>query len=377
MRTKTSGFGRRCSSRALRWSQPVAAATTRARRAPAQQPGEGGTPAANQVITVNWGTEPPSLDTGLATDTTSSNILLNIMDPLVKRRGSPACRERGRELQDERRRQDRHVRAEGRREVDERRPRHRARTSSTRGSARCLRNSGPTTRTSSTASSGRRSTTAAIRRRTMRRARRQGGSERRRDKTLEVKLTSPQPWFIQQSAHTSFLAVPPRRPWRSSATSGPSQRTSSPTAPSSSRSGSTTPASTSSSGTDGATLTRVKLTRVKRPHDHRRHDGRSGVRGRRDRRPVSEPAAGRDFAAEGAQGGTPGARLWAPTTTGSTSEDISDVKQRRAMSLAIDRRSMIDNIAQQATADHRLHPRRACRASTCFNPEWPWQPEDG
>ena len=45
--------------------------------------GEGGGEAANQVITVNWGTEPPSLDPGLATDTTSSNILLNIMDPLV------------------------------------------------------------------------------------------------------------------------------------------------------------------------------------------------------------------------------------------------------------------------------------------------------
>ena len=45
---------------------------------------EGGTEAAEQVITVNWGTEPPSLDPGLATDVTSSNILLNIMDPLVK-----------------------------------------------------------------------------------------------------------------------------------------------------------------------------------------------------------------------------------------------------------------------------------------------------
>ena len=33
---------------------------------------------------MNWGTEPPSLDPGLATDTTSANILLNIMDPLVK-----------------------------------------------------------------------------------------------------------------------------------------------------------------------------------------------------------------------------------------------------------------------------------------------------
>ncbi|HEY7794572.1 MAG TPA: peptide ABC transporter substrate-binding protein [Gaiellaceae bacterium] len=45
---------------------------------------EGGTEAAEQVITVNWGTEPPSLDPGLATDVTSANILLNIMDPLVK-----------------------------------------------------------------------------------------------------------------------------------------------------------------------------------------------------------------------------------------------------------------------------------------------------
>jgi oligopeptide transport system substrate-binding protein len=40
--------------------------------------------AAKQEITVNWGAEPPSLDPGLATDTTSANILFNIMDPLVK-----------------------------------------------------------------------------------------------------------------------------------------------------------------------------------------------------------------------------------------------------------------------------------------------------
>ncbi len=44
----------------------------------------GGNLAADQSLTVNWGAEPPSLDPGLATDTTSSNILLNIMDPLVK-----------------------------------------------------------------------------------------------------------------------------------------------------------------------------------------------------------------------------------------------------------------------------------------------------
>jgi len=42
------------------------------------------TPAANQTMTMGWGAEPPSLDPGLATDTTSSNVLLNIMDPLVR-----------------------------------------------------------------------------------------------------------------------------------------------------------------------------------------------------------------------------------------------------------------------------------------------------
>ena len=33
---------------------------------------------------MNWGSEPPSLDPGLASDVTSANILLNIMDPLVE-----------------------------------------------------------------------------------------------------------------------------------------------------------------------------------------------------------------------------------------------------------------------------------------------------
>jgi oligopeptide transport system substrate-binding protein len=40
-------------------------------------------PAAEQVITIGWGAEPPSLDPGLATDTTSSNVILNLMDPLT------------------------------------------------------------------------------------------------------------------------------------------------------------------------------------------------------------------------------------------------------------------------------------------------------
>jgi len=40
--------------------------------------------AAEQVLRIAWGAEPPSLDPGKATDTTSSNVILALMDPLVK-----------------------------------------------------------------------------------------------------------------------------------------------------------------------------------------------------------------------------------------------------------------------------------------------------
>jgi oligopeptide transport system substrate-binding protein len=46
--------------------------------------GAGTAAAAEQVLRMGWGAEPPSLDPGLATDTTSSNVLLAIMDPLVR-----------------------------------------------------------------------------------------------------------------------------------------------------------------------------------------------------------------------------------------------------------------------------------------------------
>ena len=51
------------------------------------------------MITVNWGTEPPSLDPGLAADTTSANILLNIMGPLVKLDENLKPSRRGREVE--------------------------------------------------------------------------------------------------------------------------------------------------------------------------------------------------------------------------------------------------------------------------------------
>ena len=46
--------------------------------------GRNGSGVIDQVININWGAEPSSLDPGLATDTTSGDVITNIMDPLVK-----------------------------------------------------------------------------------------------------------------------------------------------------------------------------------------------------------------------------------------------------------------------------------------------------
>jgi oligopeptide transport system substrate-binding protein len=48
--------------------------------------------ASNQPLTMAFGSEPPSLDPGLATDTSSANILYNIMDPLIKLGPSPGLK---------------------------------------------------------------------------------------------------------------------------------------------------------------------------------------------------------------------------------------------------------------------------------------------
>jgi len=45
-----------------------------------------------QVLRMSLGAEPPSLDPGLATDTTSANVLFNIMDPLIRLGKPPALK---------------------------------------------------------------------------------------------------------------------------------------------------------------------------------------------------------------------------------------------------------------------------------------------
>jgi oligopeptide transport system substrate-binding protein len=164
-----------------------------------------GQKSADQEIAVNWAAEPPSLDPGLATDTTSSNILLNIMDPLVKlgKNLQPVPNlARSWDVSADGKTVTYHLRSDGR-----------------------WTNGDPVTAADFEYSWKRtlspelgadyayqffgivgaqeynscKSNCAALRD--------QVGVRAVNDSTLRVQLTSRQPWFVQQSAHHSFLAV--------------------------------------------------------------------------------------------------------------------------------------------------------------------------
>jgi ABC-type oligopeptide transport system substrate-binding subunit len=163
-----------------------------------------GKQAASQVLKMAWGAEPPSLDPGLATDTTSSNVLLNIMDPLVRLDAGlepiPALAESwdvdGNVVTF-------HLREDGRwtngdpvtardfeyswkRTLDPDMGADYAYQLYGIVGAEAYNNAKP-------------AQAAALRDKV--------GVEALDDHTLQVTLISPQPWFVQQAAHHSFLAV--------------------------------------------------------------------------------------------------------------------------------------------------------------------------
>lgn len=164
----------------------------------------GGKKAASQVLRMAWGAEPPSLDPGLATDTTSSNVLLNIMDPLVRLgpdlQPVPALAESwdvdGKVVTF-------HLRDDGRwtngdpvtandfeyswkRTLDPKLAADYAYQLYGIVGAEAYNNAKP-------------AQAAALRDKV--------GVKALDDRTLQVTLTSAQPWFVQQAAHHSFLAV--------------------------------------------------------------------------------------------------------------------------------------------------------------------------
>jgi len=166
---------------------------------------EGGGEAAEQVITINWGAEPPSLDPGLASDTTSSAILLNIMDPLIlldkENNPQPSMATSWEES------------ADGKTITFTLNPDGKW-TNGDPVTAEDYEYSWKRTISPELAAdyayqfygivgaqeyNGCKSKCEALAEKV--------GVSAVDDQTLEVKLTSAQPWFIQQVAHTSFLAV--------------------------------------------------------------------------------------------------------------------------------------------------------------------------
>jgi oligopeptide transport system substrate-binding protein len=164
-----------------------------------------GQKAEKQEITINWGTEPPSLDPGLATDTTSANILLNIMDPLVKLdenlEPAPNLAERW-EASANGKTVTFHLRPDG------------AWTNGDPVTAHDFEYSWKRTVSPRLGADyayqfygivGAQAYNSCER--NCARLRDRVGVTAVDDNTLRVRLTSAQPWFLQQAAHHSFLAV--------------------------------------------------------------------------------------------------------------------------------------------------------------------------
>ena len=333
---------------------------------------EGGAKAAEQVITINWGAEPPSLDPGLASDTTSAAILLNIMDPLVlldrENNPQPSMAESW-DISEDGKTLTFKLNPEGKW------------TNGDPVTAEDYEYSWKRTISPELAAdyayqfygivgaqeyNGCKSKCEALAEKV--------GVNAVDDQTLEVKLTSAQPWFIQQVAHTSFLAV--HRPtvekfgakWTEAAnivTNGPFKL---------------------ESWKHNATIDLVKneewrdadsisLTRV---NGRMISDATTSVQayeaGEVDINPnlpveeiprIKETDDYEKYPALGTY------------TYGFNVKNITDVNQRRAMSLAINRREIIDNITQEDQLPATGWTPDGMPGYEAINPASKWLPENG
>ncbi len=330
---------------------------------------EGGGEAADQTLTVNWGTEPPSLDPGLASDTTSSNIVYNIMDPLIKLDEDlnpvPALAESF-ETSEDGLTVTITLRDDG------------AWSNGDPVTAEDFEWSWKRTISPELAAdyayqfygivgaqeyNGCESKCAALQDKV--------GVNAVDDSTLEIKLTSPQPWFTQQLAHHSFMAV--HRPtveqfgdkWTEAAnivTNGPFLLDS----------WEHNAAINLVKNEDWRDADSVKLTRV---------DGRMITDG-------TTAVQAFEAGEVDVTGGLPVEEIPRLKETedyqqypalgtyyyGFNVDTITDVNQRRAMSLAIDRQSIIDNVAQADQLPTTGFTPKGMPGFDVINPDSPWQP---
>jgi oligopeptide transport system substrate-binding protein len=336
---------------------------------------EGGGLAAEQVITVNWGTEPPSLDPGLASDTTSANILFNIMDPLVKLDDDlnpvPSLAESW-DVSKDGKTVTYHLRKDGKW------------TNGDPVTANDFEYSWKRTVSPELAADYAYQFYGIVGAQEYNGCK--GGKAKCQpladkmgvkatdDYTLQVQLTTPQPWFIQQSAHHSFLAVNKKAveqfgaKWteaKNIVTDGPFKL---------------------AAWEHDAKIDLVKwdqwrgakdvgLTRV---NGRMIVDGTTAVQayeaGEVDVNPnipTEEIARVKD---------TPDYQQYPGLGTyyyGINVKNISDPNQRRAMSLAVNRREIIDNIAQADQLPTTGFTPKGMPGFDEINPDSPWTPENG
>ena len=331
-----------------------------------------GAPAAEQVITINWGAEPPSLDPGLASDTTSANILLNIMDPLVKLGDDlepiPALAESW-DVSADGKTVTFHLRSDGKW------------TNGDPVTAADFEWSWKRTVSPELAADYAYQFYGIVGAQEYNSCEKncealadKMGVKAVDDRTLEVQLTTAQPWFIQQAAHHSFLAV--HRPtvekfgdkWTEAAnivTNGPFKLD----------------AWEHNSridlvkwdqwrGAADVTLTRVNGRMIV--------DGVTSVQafeaGELDQNPNIPPEEMPRIKETPEYEKYPGLGTY---YYGFNVKNIADVNQRRAMSLAIPRQTIIDNIAQADQIPSTGFTPEGMPGFDTLNPGSPWLPEDG
>jgi len=329
---------------------------------------------ADGVITINWGSEPPSLDPGLATDTTSSNVLGNIMDGLITLEGedltpTPALAE---SWDIEGKTVTFHLSDAGRW------------TNGDPVTAEDFEYSWKRTLSPDLAADyayqfygivGASEYNAC--KQNCDAMRDKVGIEAVDPQALRVELTSPQPWFIQQVAHTSFLPVN-----RSAVEQFGNKWT-----------------EASNIVTNGP----FKLARW--DHNSRLdlvkwedwRDADSVSLNRVNGRMISEgTTAVQAFEAgeldeTGALGGLPPEELprlqsmpeYEQTPSlgtyyyGVNVDNVPDVNQRRAMALAIDRQSIIDNVAQAGQLPASGFTPEGMPGFDTINPDSEWLPANG
>ena len=335
-----------------------------------------GAEAANQVITVNWGAEPPSLDPGLATDVTSSNILLNIMDPLVALdkdlKPVPVAAESFETSEDGltvtlKLRDDLKWTNGDPVTAQDFIYSWKRTVSPDLGADYAYQFYGVVGAQDYNSCDPKKDDCAALADKM--------GVKAIDDKTLEIKLTTPQPWFLQQMAHHSFLAVNKKAvdeygdKWTEAAnivTNGPFNLAS----------WKHNSAIDLVKNPDWRNAADVKLTRV---NGRMISDGITAVQafeaGETDvdaQPPPPDEIARLKETPEYVQYPSLGTYYY-----GFNVKNIPDVKQRRAMALAIPRQSIIDNVAQGGQLPATGMTPKGMPGFDTINPESPFLPAEG